>query len=245
MLMAIGLVYWIMVMLFRVLLVPAVILCALPRVVIGAFVAVAVTGREFDLFALIGLLMLSDIVVINAIVLRDLAVDTITIVLLDPAQHKIEAGADVHMLADHGQPGHGSDHWRTNVTVSLPRSTSHVLRPAANQAFACPRPSFPHQALKLRAAEGNGRPIIRSTCANVYVTALAVSPARWSNNGRYADPGFGGGGGGGGGGCTGIHSFLKRSLRCTTSADCGADTAASSRSMSSRVRYVSSAEKRS
>jgi hypothetical protein len=43
--------------------------------------------------------------------------------------------------------GHDSDHSRAKVTVSLPRSTSHVPRPAAIQAFACPRPSFPHQAL--------------------------------------------------------------------------------------------------
>jgi HAE1 family hydrophobic/amphiphilic exporter-1 len=83
MLVAIGLVYLIMVILFRSLLVPLVILCALPLAVIGAFIALAVTGRELDLSALIGMLMLIGIVVTNAIVLLDLV------------QHRIEAGADV------------------------------------------------------------------------------------------------------------------------------------------------------
>jgi HAE1 family hydrophobic/amphiphilic exporter-1 len=83
MLVAIGLVYLIMVILFRSLLVPVVILCALPLAVIGAFIALAVTGRELDLSALIGLLMLIGIVVTNAIVLLDLV------------QHRIEAGDDL------------------------------------------------------------------------------------------------------------------------------------------------------
>ena len=69
MLVGIGLVY---------LLLPLVIFFALPLVVIGAFVALAVTGRTLDLSALIGLLMLHDIVVTNGIVLPE-----------------IEAGADV------------------------------------------------------------------------------------------------------------------------------------------------------
>jgi hydrophobic/amphiphilic exporter-1 (mainly G- bacteria), HAE1 family len=71
------------VILFRSLLVPLVILCALPLAVIGAFVALAVTGRELDLSALIGMLMLIGIVVTNAIVLLDLV------------QHRIEAGDDL------------------------------------------------------------------------------------------------------------------------------------------------------
>src|ERR671932_2569819 len=58
MLVAIGLVYLAMV-----------ILCALPLAVIGAFVVLAVTGHALDLSALIGLLMLTGIVVTNAIVL--------------------------------------------------------------------------------------------------------------------------------------------------------------------------------
>src|ERR671931_2477765 len=68
----IGLVYMIMVILFGSLLVPFVILSVL-----------------------IGLLMLIDIVVINATVLLDLAVATNAIVLLDLVLYKIEAGADV------------------------------------------------------------------------------------------------------------------------------------------------------
>jgi HAE1 family hydrophobic/amphiphilic exporter-1 len=54
-----------------------------------------VTGHALDLSALIGLLMLIDIVVINATMLLDLAVATNAIVLLDLVQYKIEAGADV------------------------------------------------------------------------------------------------------------------------------------------------------
>jgi multidrug efflux pump subunit AcrB len=72
-----------MVILFRMRLAFLVILCALPLIVIGAFVSLAATGRALDLSALIGLLMLRGIVVTNAIVLRDLA------------QHKTEARADV------------------------------------------------------------------------------------------------------------------------------------------------------
>jgi HAE1 family hydrophobic/amphiphilic exporter-1 len=83
MLVAIGLVYLIMVILFRSLLVPLVILFSLPLAAIGAFIALAVTGNELDLSALIGMLMLIGIVVTNAIVLLDLV------------QHKIEAGASV------------------------------------------------------------------------------------------------------------------------------------------------------
>jgi hypothetical protein len=62
----------VMVILFRSLLVPVVILCALPLAVVGAFVALALTGRALDLSALIGLLMLRGIVVPNAIVVRAL-----------------------------------------------------------------------------------------------------------------------------------------------------------------------------
>ena len=46
---------------------------ALPLAVVGVFVALAVTGREFDLSALSGMPMLIDVVVTNAIVLLDLA----------------------------------------------------------------------------------------------------------------------------------------------------------------------------
>jgi HAE1 family hydrophobic/amphiphilic exporter-1 len=67
-----------MVILFRLLLVPVVIVCALPLVVIGAFVALALTGHALDLSASIGMPMLIDIMLTNAIML-----------------HEIEAGADV------------------------------------------------------------------------------------------------------------------------------------------------------
>ena len=97
MLLAIGLVYLLMVILFRSLLVPVVILFALPLAVIGVFVALALTGRALDLPALIGMPMLTGIVVTNAIVLLDLAVVTNTTVLREIAQQKIEAGADVRM----------------------------------------------------------------------------------------------------------------------------------------------------
>src|SRR5438067_2226337 len=85
MLLAIGLVYLLMVILFRSLLEPFVILRALSLAVAGAITALAVTGRALDLSALIsiGMPMLIDIVVTNAIVLLNLA------------QHKIKAGADV------------------------------------------------------------------------------------------------------------------------------------------------------
>jgi multidrug efflux pump subunit AcrB len=49
-----------------------VILCALPLAVIGAFVALAVTGRALDLSALIGTPMLTGSVDTNATVLLDL-----------------------------------------------------------------------------------------------------------------------------------------------------------------------------
>jgi HAE1 family hydrophobic/amphiphilic exporter-1 len=74
MLVAIGLVYVLMVILFDSLLVPLVIFVALPLAVIGAFVSLAATGRALDLSALISLLRLRGIVGTTAIVLRDLAV---------------------------------------------------------------------------------------------------------------------------------------------------------------------------
>jgi hypothetical protein len=83
MLVGIGLVYPNMVILVDLLLVPVVILFALLLAVIGAFLTLAVTSHALDLSALIGLLMLIDIVVRNAIV------------LLDMMPHRIEAGADV------------------------------------------------------------------------------------------------------------------------------------------------------
>jgi multidrug efflux pump subunit AcrB len=78
-----------MVILFRSLLVSLVILVVLPLAVICAFVALAVTGHALDLSASIGMPMLIDIVVTNAIVL-----------------HEIEAGADVRAALIQGGRTH-------------------------------------------------------------------------------------------------------------------------------------------
>jgi len=107
MLVAIGLVYLIMVVLFRSLLIPFVILFSLPLAVIGALVGLFVTGRTLDLSALIGMLMLIGIVVTNAIVLLDLV------------QHKIEAGEDLHTALVEGG--------RTRVRPILMTATATIL----------------------------------------------------------------------------------------------------------------------
>jgi HAE1 family hydrophobic/amphiphilic exporter-1 len=69
---AIILVYIVMVATFRSLLHPFTMMFSLPLAVIGAVVALFVTGRELGMPALIGVLMLVGIVVTNAIVLLDL-----------------------------------------------------------------------------------------------------------------------------------------------------------------------------
>ncbi len=107
MLVAIGLVYLIMVVLFRSLLIPFVILFSLPLAVIGALVGLAVTGKTLDLSALIGMLMLIGIVVTNAIVLLDLV------------QHKLEAGAELHQALIEGG--------RTRVRPILMTATATIL----------------------------------------------------------------------------------------------------------------------
>ncbi len=107
MLVAIGLVYLILVMLFRSLLVPFVILFALPLAVIGALIALAVTRMELDLSALIGLLMLIGVVVTNAIVLLDLV------------QHKLESGDDLRTALIQGG--------RTRVRPILMTATATIL----------------------------------------------------------------------------------------------------------------------
>lgn len=66
---AVALTYLILVGSFGSLVLPLVILLSLPLASVGAFPALAVTGRELGLPALIGLLMLIGIVVTNAIVL--------------------------------------------------------------------------------------------------------------------------------------------------------------------------------
>jgi multidrug efflux pump subunit AcrB len=68
-----------------------------------------VTGQALDLSALIVLLtliMLTGIVVTNAIMLRDLAVVTNAVVLRDLMQHGIEASADVRTVLIQGGRTH-------------------------------------------------------------------------------------------------------------------------------------------
>jgi HAE1 family hydrophobic/amphiphilic exporter-1 len=68
---AVGLVYLILVATFGSLATPFVILLTLPLAAIGAFPALAITGRELGLPSMIGLLMLIGIVITNAIVLLE------------------------------------------------------------------------------------------------------------------------------------------------------------------------------
>jgi hydrophobic/amphiphilic exporter-1 (mainly G- bacteria), HAE1 family len=69
---AIGLVYLIMVATFRSLLKPLVLLVAIPFAATGAVIALVATNTSLSLPGLIGILMLTGIVVTNAIVLLDL-----------------------------------------------------------------------------------------------------------------------------------------------------------------------------
>ncbi len=71
---AIALVYGIMALLFQSWMDPLVILFSLPLAVIGAIVALVVTGSALSLSALIGILMLVGIVVTNAIVLVEFVI---------------------------------------------------------------------------------------------------------------------------------------------------------------------------
>ena len=67
-------VYVVMVLLFRSWLDPFVILFSLPLAVIGAIIALVVTGSALSVSALIGLLMLVGIVVTNAIVMLEFVI---------------------------------------------------------------------------------------------------------------------------------------------------------------------------
>jgi hypothetical protein len=69
---AIGLVYLIMVATFRSLLKPLVLLVSIPFAATGAIIALVATNTSLSLPGLIGILMLTGIVVTNAIVLLDL-----------------------------------------------------------------------------------------------------------------------------------------------------------------------------
>jgi HAE1 family hydrophobic/amphiphilic exporter-1 len=72
MLISIGVVYIVMVIVFGSLLDPFIILFSLPLALIGAIVALLITGLPLGISAMIGMLMLIGIVVTNAIVLLDL-----------------------------------------------------------------------------------------------------------------------------------------------------------------------------
>lgn len=69
---AVLLIYLVLVWIFKSLLQPALLLVAIPFAAIGSFVALLVTGTALDLSAMVGLLMLTGIVVTNAVVLIDL-----------------------------------------------------------------------------------------------------------------------------------------------------------------------------
>jgi HAE1 family hydrophobic/amphiphilic exporter-1 len=71
---AIVLVYAVMALLFGSLLTPFVILFSLPLALIGAIVALVITGSALSISALIGILMLVGIVVTNAIVLLEFVI---------------------------------------------------------------------------------------------------------------------------------------------------------------------------
>ncbi|MFY9262173.1 MAG: efflux RND transporter permease subunit [Actinomycetaceae bacterium] len=69
---AILLIYVTLVWIFKSLIQPGLLLVAIPFAAIGSFVALLVTGTALDLSAMVGLLMLTGIVVTNAVVLIDL-----------------------------------------------------------------------------------------------------------------------------------------------------------------------------
>ncbi len=68
---SIGIAYLFLVLLFRSLMTPLIILLSLPFAVSGAFIALAVTQRPLGISSLIGMLALIGIVVTNAVVLLD------------------------------------------------------------------------------------------------------------------------------------------------------------------------------
>ena len=72
---AIALVYLILVVFFRSLLVPLVILLSIPLTSIGAFGALLLTGTALSVPALLGVLLLIGIVVANAILLIDFVIN--------------------------------------------------------------------------------------------------------------------------------------------------------------------------
>jgi HAE1 family hydrophobic/amphiphilic exporter-1 len=72
---AVALVYLILVVFFRSLLIPLVILLSIPLTSIGAFGALLITGTALSVPALLGVLLLIGIVVANAILLIDFVIN--------------------------------------------------------------------------------------------------------------------------------------------------------------------------
>lgn len=89
---AIGLVYLIMVATFRSLLTPLILLISIPLIAVGAFPLMAATGTPLGLSTMFAFLLLTGIVVTNAIVLIDL-VERLLAGGLDVRQALIEGGA--------------------------------------------------------------------------------------------------------------------------------------------------------
>lgn len=87
---AVGLVYLIMVAAFRSLLTPLILLVSIPLVAVGAFPLMALTGTPLGLSTMFAFLLLTGIVVTNAIVLIDLV------------EHLIAQGKDVRQALREG-----------------------------------------------------------------------------------------------------------------------------------------------
>ncbi|NJK45778.1 MAG: efflux RND transporter permease subunit [Pleurocapsa sp. SU_196_0] len=90
---AVALVYLIMVATFRSLLTPFLLLASIPLVVVGVFPLLALTGTPIGLSVFFGFLLLTGIVVTNAIVLIDL-VETIKTRDAAPATPSSKAARD-------------------------------------------------------------------------------------------------------------------------------------------------------
>ena len=110
---AVGLVYLIMVAAFRSLLTPLILLVSIPLVAVGAFPLMAATGTPLGLSTMFAFLLLTGIVVTNAIVLIDLV------------EHLIAQGKDVRQALQEG----GARRVRPIVMTAL--ATIFALLPLA------------------------------------------------------------------------------------------------------------------
>lgn len=92
---AILLIYVVLVWIFKSLLQPLLLLIAIPFAAIGSFAALLITGTALDLSAMVGMLMLTGIVVTNAVVLIDLINqyrvrgDSLTQAIYEGAMHRL------------------------------------------------------------------------------------------------------------------------------------------------------------